>query len=160
MDRPSACILSLRTGRPVGETQETYVERMIREATERGEFDDLPHHGRPLPRPPGPGAGEWEMAFTMLRNAGMAPPWIEADKECRRLRAECDALLERARHASPASHDWYRRRLRELITAHARATDSLNASAPSARLHRRPLSLADEEETLERILRSDESPRL
>ncbi|MEJ7751581.1 MAG: DUF1992 domain-containing protein [Candidatus Limnocylindrales bacterium] len=144
----------------MGETRETYIERMIREATERGEFDDLPHHGRPLPRPTGPGAGEWELAFSMLRNAGMAPPWIEADKECRRIRAERDALLERAQHASAASHGWYRGRLRELITAHARATDSLNASAPSERLQRRPLRMEREMEALDRILGSDESPRL
>ncbi len=144
----------------MGETRETYIERMIREATERGDFDDLPHHGRPLPRPTGPGAGEWELAFSMLRNAGMAPPWIEADKECRRIRAERDALLERARHASAANHGWYRRRLRELVTAHARAIDSLNASAPSERLQRRPLHMEREMNALDHILGSDESPRL
>ncbi|CAN5674097.1 hypothetical protein BH24CHL8_BH24CHL8_06240 [soil metagenome] len=144
----------------MGETRETYIERMIRQAMERGEFDDLPHHGRPLPRPAGPGAGEWELAFSMLRNAGMAPPWIESDKECRRLRAERDGLLERARHASPAGQNGYRARLRELVTAHNRSTESLNASAPSAQLQRRPLDLAAEMERLERILRSDESPRL
>lgn len=139
------------------ETREHYVERMIREAQERGEFEGLSHHGRPLPRPTGPGAGEWELAFSMLRNAGMAPPWIEADKECRRIRAERDALLERARHASPASHGWYRRRLSDLVEAHVRATDALNASAPTGRLHRRPLVLATEIAALDQILTPDPS---
>ncbi len=136
----------------MSETRETYIERMIREAQERGEFDGLSHHGRPLARPTGPGAGEWELAFSMLRNAGMAPPWIEADKECRRIRAERDALHERARDASPVSHSWYRRRLRELVAAHAQAVESLNAAAPNERLHRRPLVLSIEMEALERIL--------
>jgi len=136
----------------MGETRETYIERMIREAQERGDFDDLPHHGRPLPRPAGSGAGDWELAFTMLRNAGMAPPWIEADKECRRIRALRDGLLERARHASTASHGWYRKRLGELVAAHQRATEALNASAPTGRLHRRPMVLAVEMAALDRVL--------
>lgn len=137
----------------MSETRETYIERMIREAQERGDFDGLPHHGRPLPRPAGPGAGEWELAFSMLRDAGMAPPWIEADKECRRIRAERDALLERAREATLVTHAWYRRRLRELVAAHERAVQALNATAPSERLHRRALVLPAEMAALDRILR-------
>ena len=41
-------------------------------------------------------AGEWALAFRMLRNAGVAPPWIEADKEVRELLARRDALVARA----------------------------------------------------------------
>ena len=140
-----------------GDAREHYIDRLIREAQERGEFDDLPHHGRPLPRPAGPGAGEWELAFSMLRNAGMAPPWIEADKECRRIRSERDALMERARHASPASHGWYRKRLKELVASHVRSTAALNASAPGERRHRRPMDLSAELAALERVL-ARESP--
>jgi len=36
----------------MGETRETYLERMIPEAQERGDFDHLPHHGQPLPHQP------------------------------------------------------------------------------------------------------------
>ena len=152
----------------MSETRETYIERLIREAQERGDFDGLPQHGRPLPRPAGPGAGEWELAFSMLRNAGMSPPWIEADKECRRIRAQRDVLLQRARDATVVSQGWYRSRLSELVAAHERAVRSLNASAPSDRLHRRPLVLAAEMAVLDRIFQpsapppagSDVGPRL
>ncbi|MEV7008840.1 DUF1992 domain-containing protein [Streptosporangium sp. NPDC051022] len=35
--------------KPPGVSFETWIDRQIREATERGEFDDLPGTGRPLP---------------------------------------------------------------------------------------------------------------
>lgn len=35
--------------KPAGENWESFVDRQIREAQERGEFDDLPGAGRPLP---------------------------------------------------------------------------------------------------------------
>ena len=33
----------------VGSTHESLIERLIREAHERGDFDDLPLHGKPIP---------------------------------------------------------------------------------------------------------------
>ncbi|GAB1821459.1 DnaJ family domain-containing protein [Herbidospora sp. RD11066] len=36
--------------KPVGMNFETWIDRQIREAAERGEFDDLPGAGKPLPR--------------------------------------------------------------------------------------------------------------
>ncbi|WP_030454795.1 DUF1992 domain-containing protein [Herbidospora cretacea] len=36
--------------KPVGVNFETWIDRQIREATARGEFDDLPGTGKPLPR--------------------------------------------------------------------------------------------------------------
>ena len=47
-------------------------------------------------------AGERALGFRVLRNAGVAPPWIEADKEVRDLLAQRDALLARAAAASSA----------------------------------------------------------
>lgn len=35
--------------KPAGQTWESFVDRQIREAQERGEFDDLPGAGKPLP---------------------------------------------------------------------------------------------------------------
>ncbi|MEU4833603.1 DUF1992 domain-containing protein [Streptosporangium sp. NPDC023615] len=35
--------------KPLGVSFETWIDRQIREATERGEFDDLPGAGKPLP---------------------------------------------------------------------------------------------------------------
>ena len=61
-------------------------ESKIRTAMARGEFDNLPGHGRPLaledcPRVP----PELRMGFKMLRNAGCLPPELEARKEMTRL---------------------------------------------------------------------------
>ena len=58
----------------------------ITAAIERGEFDDLPGHGRPLP--PDELAGvpaELRMGYRILRNADCLPPEVEARKEAARL---------------------------------------------------------------------------
>ena len=52
---------------------EGHVEQMIREAQERGEFDDLPGAGKPLDLTDNPFAGEWQSAFRTARNAGALP---------------------------------------------------------------------------------------
>lgn len=61
-------------------------ESKIRAAMARGEFDNLPGHGRPLPdddlaRVP----KELRVGFKLLRNAGCLPPELEARKEVTRL---------------------------------------------------------------------------
>ena len=61
-------------------------ESKIRAAMARGEFDDLPGRGRPLPpdelaRVP----GELRMGVRLLRNAGAVPPELEAHREMARL---------------------------------------------------------------------------
>ena len=130
---------------------ETDIDRVIREAIERGAFDDLPHRGRPLP-PRDERAGDWTTAFEMLRGAGMAPPWIEADKEARRWLAERDRLLEQASAASSIARETLQRRMRETVSRANRAIADLNALAPSVRAHRRPLNEASELAALEERL--------
>lgn len=61
-------------------------ESKIRAAMARGEFDDLPGRGRPLPpdqlaRVP----GDLRMGFRLLKNAGCVPPELEAQREMARL---------------------------------------------------------------------------
>ena len=61
-------------------------ESKIRTAMARGEFDNLPGHGRPLlledcSRVP----AELRVGFKMLRNAGCLPPELEARREVIRL---------------------------------------------------------------------------
>jgi len=69
---------------------ESGVEKSIREAMERGEFDHLPGKGKPLDLGINPYTPEdWQMAYKILRDAGMAPDWIEQGKE---IRARLDAL--------------------------------------------------------------------
>ena len=82
--------------RQIGPSWESLVERQIREAMADGAFDDLPFRGEPLALEDDSAAGDWAMAHRMLKNAGVAPPWIEADKEARRLLAEIDGLVARA----------------------------------------------------------------
>ena len=50
---------------------------LLREARERGEFDDLPHRGARLPLPDESAAGDMATAYHILRNAGVeASPWV------------------------------------------------------------------------------------
>ncbi len=92
------------------------------------------------------------MAFRMLRNAGAAPPWIEADKEVRRLLAQRDALLARVA-ATPSSRGVASRSDRTALEGLVRQVNAaiarLNAEAPTDRQHRRPLDIAAELERLD-----------
>jgi hypothetical protein len=130
--------------------RESLVERRIREAMEDGSWDDLPFRGQRIPLGDDSLAGERAPGFRLLRNAGLAPPWIEADKEARRRLAERDGLLASARGAGRLGADWRRRRLREIVEAANAAIATLNAEAPSDRQHRRPLDPAAELAALER----------
>ena len=137
-------------GRPqIAPTWESLVERQIREAMEQGAFDDLPYQGRPLPIEDDSAAGDWAMAHRMLRSAGMAPPWIESDKEARRLMADLEALIERAPRMSRLSHQRARRDLATIVAAANRAILRVNSEAPTDRQHRRPLDPAAEATRLE-----------
>jgi hypothetical protein len=127
--------------RHVAPTWERLIDRQIREAMEAGKFDDLPYRGEPLPPTDDAYAGEWAMAFGMLRNAGIAPPWIEADKEVRELLARRDALLARASTASPFGRRRDRAELERLVIDVNAAIARLNAEAPTDRQHRMPLRL-------------------
>lgn len=124
------------------------MERQLREAREAGEFDDRPHQGERLPLEDDAAAGDWAMAYRMLRNAGAAPPWIEADKAVRELLARRDALHARAAHGSASatagSRDRLRAELERVVRDVNAAIATLNAEAPTERQHRRPLDLADE----------------
>jgi hypothetical protein len=121
---------------------ETLTERMIREAQEAGAFDDLPHRGTPLPLDDETHAGEMAMAFHILRNAGAAPPWIETDKEARRLEAEIESLV----NDGPDLRGLGRRRSRDALVArireHATVVARLAVLAPTPRQQRRPLDQA------------------
>ena len=105
---------------PLAPARESLIDKQIREAQRAGAFDDLPHQGQRLPLVDDAAAGEWALAYRMLKNANFAPPWIEADKEVRALLARRDAILR------------------------------VNHEAPTERQHRRPLDLEAELATLDR----------
>ena len=130
----------------VGPDWETLIDRQIREAMAEGKFDNLPHQGEALPDDENPYAGEWGLAYHVLKNYGVAPPWIESDKEVRRLLEQRDAILARAA-SGPAPLSSARRRdraaLEDLVTRINLAIARVNAEAPTDRQHRRPLVVAE-----------------
>ncbi len=131
----------------VGPDWETLIERQIRAAMAEGGFDNLPHQGEPLPNDDNPYAGDMGLAFHVLRTAGVAPPWIEADKEVRELLGRRDAILAHAATGSapsPLARRRDRAALEELVARVNAAIARLNAEAPTDRQHRMPLGLVQE----------------
>lgn len=141
--------------RQIGPDWESLIDRQIREATEAGAFDDLPHQGERLPLEDDNLAGEWAMAHRMLRNAGVAPPWIESDKAARALLDQLDALIRRAPTVGQTSRGRLRTEHGKLIEEANRAIARVNSEAPTDRQHRRPLDAAAERERLERAFDVD-----
>ena len=121
--------------------RETLIERQIREAMDDGRFDGLPHQGARLPLEDDSAAGDRAMAHRVLRNAGVAPGWIEADKTVRELLAERDRLMARAPRTSALGRMRGREDLRRLIDATNRAILRVNIEAPTDRQQRRPLDV-------------------
>jgi hypothetical protein len=130
--------------------RETLIERQIRGAMEAGVFDRLPHQGRRLPLSDDSLAGDRALGHLILKNAGIAPPWIEADKTVRELLAERDRLLGRADRVSMLSRDRARAGFRRVVEAANAAVLRLNHEAPSMRQHRPLLDLEHELARLER----------
>lgn len=68
-------------------------ERRIREAQERGDFDDLPGTGVPLELDDDVLVPEdLRVAYRILKNAGLLPPQLEPHREIR----EIEGLLQQA----------------------------------------------------------------
>jgi hypothetical protein len=86
---------------------ENWIDRQIRDAQERGEFDNLAGKGQPLDLTPNPFAQDREMAFKILKDAGYAPEWIELDRAIR-------AKLQGARKVLSRSREQREARLKEL----------------------------------------------
>jgi Domain of unknown function (DUF1992) len=73
---------------------ESAVDKQIREAQERGDFDRLPGQGRPLPQEPW--EGDWALAHHVLRQAGETLPWISLGRDIEAAEAKLQRLRERA----------------------------------------------------------------
>jgi hypothetical protein len=124
------------------------VESRILEAIEDGLFDNLPGAGQPLRFDPGEYlAGDNWLAFHILSNAGVLPPWLELGREIERAQQELAridaahasaiALAEesrepRHRRAVEVWREAYQLAARNL---HARQ-QSFNAGAPGLRNER------------------------
>jgi DnaJ family protein C protein 28 len=70
------------------------VDKAIRDAQERGDFDNLSGMGKPIRWDDDHVPAEWRMANRILKNAGYAPSWIEEDKWIRQERKALRSLLQ------------------------------------------------------------------
>jgi DnaJ homolog subfamily C member 28 len=81
---------------------ESVLDRILREARERGEFDNLPGTGQPLNLEEDPWAGEWALAYRVLKQAGETLPWIalgkQIDADMERLAGLLDLAAKRLSH--------------------------------------------------------------
>ncbi|XVV06445.1 DUF1992 domain-containing protein [Actinosynnema sp. CA-248983] len=78
--------------KPAGVGFETWVERQIREAQDKGEFDDLPSAGKPLPGLSGPHDELWWVKDKVRREEGtMLAPTLQLRKEAADARAAAGA---------------------------------------------------------------------
>jgi hypothetical protein len=126
---------------PYQPSREKLIDPQIREAMDDGKFDNLPHQGEPLPIVDDAAAGDWALAYRMLKGASFAPPWVETDKEVRALLARRDAILERAPRSSAIGRRRDDQELRDVVEAVNKAIFRLNHEAPTDRQHRRQLDL-------------------
>lgn len=74
-----------------------YVQEQIEESIARGEFEDLPHKGKPIKIWRTDLNPEYDLAFSRLKNAGVMPVWMELDAEVSRLSREMEIFLDRSR---------------------------------------------------------------
>jgi hypothetical protein len=139
---------------------ESAIDQIVREAMERGLFDDLEGRGKPLRLEDDAAAGEWAMAFRMLKNTGETLPWItlghEIDAGQRKLGAQLADAAARLRElrSDAAAHERERGRLRERYLVAAAALDKMlveyGAMVPSYTLDRGRLPAAVAAERFDR----------
>ncbi len=139
-------------------TWESLTDRLIREAQERGEWETGDWVGRRLPAQDGAYDDEHAAAHAVLRNAGVAPSWIETDKEARRLLAERDRLLAVAARTTPAGAGALRSRLAALLDDLDRVLLRLETEAPTPAQQRPRLDRAAEVAAFERALGGEDDP--
>lgn len=84
-----------RPNRFRGQRFHDYIEEIIQQAQERGEFSNLAGMGKPLNLSDDHAAGDNAMAYRLLKNNDCAPPEIELVKEVRSERERIDAKIAR-----------------------------------------------------------------
>jgi hypothetical protein len=117
---------------------ESWIDKQIREAQERGDFDNLRGAGKPL-TPDDPNvqafAGDDAMGLRMLKNNEALPAWIELNREIVADRQACLRILdyyttERDRDRRARFADDYRRR----VAAMNEKIDQYNLIVPGMHL--------------------------
>ncbi len=115
------------------------VEQAIEQAAAEGAFDNLAGAGLPLESESGIVPNELRVPFKVLKDAGMAPAWVElaSEIECRidefrAARSEHERRMRRAReHALAGTAGDFAARFRAAGKAHAELRDRLAKEARS-----------------------------
>ncbi len=79
-----------------------YIEEVIREAEDRGEFSNLSGAGKPLNLDEHFSAGDRSLAYGLLKSNGYAPPEVELAKEIDARKERTEAKLARLIHQGKA----------------------------------------------------------
>lgn len=139
---------------------ESLTEKNIREAIEKGEFDNLPGKGQPLDLSENPFEDpDLRTVHRLLRNAGFAPAWIEERKD---IEAQFDLArttlarawqIYRPDGVSPSDDAWERNvaEFRAKVTELRQRVHIYNLKAPAAIFHKRQL---DPDAVVEEIMTS------
>lgn len=128
------------------------IDRQIREAMERGDFENLSGRGKPIDLGRNPySPEEWDLAFKLLREAGFAPEWIEKGKEIREVESEISApfqsYLNRKGETGALAASIEAELVSEFRKKGAelnRLIDNYNLIAPSPRLHHARIRIEEE----------------
>jgi hypothetical protein len=98
---------------------ESAVDKQIREAEERGDFDNLPGRGKPLPLEDWD--QDWGLAYHVLKQAGETLPWIALGQDIELAEARLQRMLREAPAVPPSEL----KRARERYLREAAALDKL-----------------------------------
>ena len=82
--------------RKPGQSWSDFVEQEIRDAMERGEFDNLPGKGKRQEFTQYQGDPSMEMANKIVRDAGFVPAWLDLEREIDREQQEAEESLLRS----------------------------------------------------------------
>jgi DnaJ family protein C protein 28 len=136
---------------------ESLIDKKIREAMERGEFDNLSGKGEPIDLSENPYEDpDWRTAHRMLRNAGFAPSWIEERKDIDAELAVARGTLARAHlvrqnarnthHENSANERWLRalEDFRNQVEDLNRRINAWNLKSPGQAFHRKRIDIEAE----------------
>jgi DnaJ homolog subfamily C member 28 len=121
---------------------ESMTEKKLREAIERGDFDNLPGKGEPVDLQENPFEDpDLRVVHRLLRNAGFAPAWIEERKDIDAQFEFAKTKLTRAwsLFGKTSEYEWQRtvREFREQAVQLNERIKIYNLKAPAAVFHRR-----------------------
>ncbi len=143
------------------------VDKIIRQAMDEGQFDNLPGRGQPLDLgDPHEDPTRWA-AHRLLKNSGFAPDWVEERREIEAELAAARTALARSwvwrvdalaqgKGDALVAEEWNRAqtRFREVVQAVNRRIRAYNLKAPRAEFH---LRVVDAEADIAQV-RADRGP--